>query len=363
MITNLKIENFKAFRSLDLRMCPLTVLTGLNGAGKSTVIQALLLAELARESVTGWVPLNGPFGLALGEAADVLHSDASEPVITLEITGPSGVVKVSLGQPDDDRSVMLSCSCHVPTSAEPGGRIDTYLSAERLGPRDLLEVSAESDARLRVGHQGQFTPHVLARRERSQVREALRHPRTAELGEAITMSGQVRLWVEEILRPVWVHATWLMNTNAAMVRFRDLESKSADWRRPGNDGFGLSYSLPIIVGALTAEQGALFLVENPEAHLHPAGQSAVGRFLGRLAASGVQTVIETHSDHVINGIRLAVARDRTIEPADILVHFFGGGPTETIEMGPTGSLSAWPAGFFDQAEADLIQLSRVRRRD
>src|SRR5262245_33804478 len=46
------------------------------------------------------------------------------------------------------------------------------------------------------------------------------------------------------------------------------------------------------------------MVENPEAHLHPAGQSRLGRFLARVAGSGGQVVVETHSDHVINGIRL-----------------------------------------------------------
>ncbi|MGH3693299.1 MAG: AAA family ATPase [Pseudonocardiaceae bacterium] len=91
----------------------------------------------------------------------------------------------------------------------------------------------------------------------------------------------------------------------------------------GNIGFGFSYALPVIIAGLLAPGGGLLLVENPEAHLHPAGQSRLGRFLARIAGSGVQVVLETHSDHILNGVRLAVADERTINAHDVIVHFFG----------------------------------------
>ena len=87
-------------------------------------------------------------------------------------------------------------------------------------------------------------------------------------------------------------------------------------------GFGLSYSLPVVVAGLVAPQrDALLIVENPEAHLHPAGQSRMGTFLATVAATGVQ-VLETHSDHVLNGIRRAIGEHGVLQPADALVHFF-----------------------------------------
>ena len=60
MIEALRVENFKAFRSAEFDFRPLTVLTGLNSTGKSTVIQALLLTQLAIELNGQRVPLNGP---------------------------------------------------------------------------------------------------------------------------------------------------------------------------------------------------------------------------------------------------------------------------------------------------------------
>ncbi len=76
--------------------------------------------------------------------------------------------------------------------------------------------------------------------------------------------------------------------------------------RPTNVGFGLTHALPVIVACLAAEPGTMLVVENPEAQLHPRGQVSIGRLLALTAASGVQVIIESHSDHVLNGIRLAV---------------------------------------------------------
>ena len=88
-------------------------------------------------------------------------------------------------------------------------------------------------------------------------------------------------------------------------------------------GFGLSYSLPVVVAGLVAPQrDALLIVENPEAHLHPAGQSRMGTFLATVAATGVQVLAEAHSDHVLNGIRRAIGEHGVLQPADALVHFF-----------------------------------------
>jgi predicted ATPase len=131
--------------------------------------------------------------------------------------------------------------------------------------------------------------------------------------------------------------------------------------RPSNVGFGLSYTLPIIVAGLTVEPGSIFMIENPEAHLHPAGQSRIGHFLTLVASTGVQTIIETHSEHVVNGIRLAIAKYGEMDSKSAIFHFFGDTDVSTMSVSPTGAMSDWPPGFFDQAEEDLAELSRIRR--
>lgn len=83
-------------------------------------------------------------------------------------------------------------------------------------------------------------------------------------------------------------------------------SEDTDFHRPMNVGFGLTQILPIIISCLTAQQGIFLIIENPEVHLHPKGQAMMGEFLAEVANNGVQIIIESHSDHVLNGIRRAV---------------------------------------------------------
>ncbi|CAM5599279.1 hypothetical protein STENM223S_11636 [Streptomyces tendae] len=75
-------------------------------------------------------------------------------------------------------------------------------------------------------------------------------------------------------------------------------------------------------------------------------------------------IVETHSDHVLNGIRLAVAEDRTVAPEATLIDYFGAREAGAVplELTATGELTDWPEGFFDQIERDLGRLARARRR-
>jgi predicted ATPase len=341
MIKRLGIHHFKAFRSLDLELRTLTVLTGPNSTGKSTVIQALLLCELASATASDFVPLNGPYGLALGEALDVLHSAADTQVIELSLESDAGIRSITLDVPDE-RATSLRVSRGPSSAASQGeseGRIGTYLGAERLGPRDLLEVPSPIDG-LGVGHQGQFTAHLLAQAKAAPVREALRHPTTESESIGVSLIAQAQAWLSSIVRPTLLEANWLVGTSAATLRFRNPELMS-EWSRPANVGFGLSYVLPVIVGALSAKPGSVFVVENPEAHLHPAGQSAVGRFLALTAASGVQVVVETHSDHILNGIRLFAGENKNGFNERSIIHYFGlYQERHSIDIGPTGALSS-----------------------
>ncbi|TCO65100.1 AAA family ATPase [Actinocrispum wychmicini] len=367
MIHSLKIANFKCFTEISLAMRPLTILAGVNGGGKSTLLQSLLLARLASTSGQA-VRLNGPYELALGTAADVLSRSARESEITISLGGATAEDwwDYRLSAPTDEEALYLDI-VGVPDRPAPGiGNAPggfTYLAAERLGPRDVLSVSAEEPDDIGVGVHGEFTAQVLALREtrsvsaRGTVREVLRHPQTA--------SPQLRLqaeaWASDIIRPVRITAQLSSGVLASTIRFQETD-RFADVIRPVNTGFGVSYTLPIIVAGLLAREGDILLIENPEAHLHPGGQSRLGRFLSKVAGSGAQVIVETHSDHVLNGARLAVAQDNALDPSAMIVHYFDHEGTTSIHVNQRGELDAWPAGFFDQIESDLGVLARARRR-
>ena len=70
-------------------------------------------------------------------------------------------------------------------------------------------------------------------------------------------------------------------------------------------GFGFTYCLPVIVALLRAKADDLLVFENPEAHLHPAAQVELGKLMALAAGKGVQIIIETHRDNIMNSIRLA----------------------------------------------------------
>ena len=138
-------------------------------------------------------------------------------------------------------------------------------------------------------------------------------------------------------------------------------STATDFHRPIHTGFGLTQVLPIVVAALSANRDDLLLIENPEVHLHPAGQAAMGEFLAKVVSVGVQVLIETHSDHVLNGIRRAV-KNHTLPCEDVVLHFFrprpgdqadGGPQVESPSLDADGNIDTWPEGFFDQFDKDM----------
>ena len=363
MIRSFSVRNFKAFQELTIQLNQLVLLSGVNSSGKSSVLQALRLAELAAGGGST-VQLNDLMGLELGEATDVLNRQAVEPHIEFVVQTDKGTDRFRLAAPgDQDRSVVLEILEQGAAKESRDWRIDTYLSAERVGPRDLLEVAPSERGRVDVGVRGEFTAHMLARFERRAVAAALLHPSTADSRLLPTLKAQSEAWLSSIVRPTRIQSTWIEQASAAALQFRDLDLM-AEWARPANVGFGLTYSLPIIVAALGSTPGSVFIVENPEAHLHPRAQSEVGKFLVRLAASGVQTIIETHSDHVLNGVRVAVAGEQLLGTDEVAIHFFGAAGAEVTEitLDGNGGLSAWPPGFFDQAVEDLATVSRIRRR-
>jgi predicted ATPase len=144
---------------------------------------------------------------------------------------------------------------------------------------------------------------------------------------------------------------------------REIRRELSNPYRATNVGFGISYTLPVVVAVLAARPGDLILLEAPEAHLHPRGQSRLGQLLARAASGGVQVIAETHSDHVINGVRVAV-HDGLIPPEMAGFLYFHWDPNaeegtpvvRRVLVDSDGRLEDWPEGFFDQIENDLSNL-------
>ncbi|MDR7006646.1 DUF3696 domain-containing protein [Paraburkholderia strydomiana] len=360
MIEQLQISGFKRFAQQPFKFAPLTVLAGMNGTGKTSVIHALVLLHLASSRSDGVVPLNGPYGLDLGIYEDIQNWDASDEMF-FEMTETGEVLSRWKFQGSQTAlfAELIEAPQTIPAGFRAGGRMFQYLSAERFGPRSVLGASALPAKLLEVGSHGEYCAQVLQVLGNEIVSEERLCPGAPE-DAAPLLKFEVERWLSRIARPVQIDVESLPIGTVSALRFR---VPGSEWVRPPNMGFGVTYALPVIVAALTAGLGGMVVVENPEAHLHPMGQSQMGHFLATMAAAGVQVVVETHSDHLINGIRRAIGEHRILAAPDAVVHFFDAAdtPPRLLSFTETGGMDAWPRGFFDQYQIDVAALTRVRR--
>lgn len=365
MISNLTLKNFKCFREQSFPLKPLTVLSGTNGAGKSSVIQSLLLLRaLKYERRSTYLPLNGIFGLELGTVGDILCQTPQKGGIEIVAEHQGGIKSRILASAEqsklDDRFFSLSQYFLESTSALNADRTFrfAYLAADRLGPRDNYSTQSAPKAFGSIDSRGEFTAQILAENEREPIGGALVH-QAHDKNSIALLRQQIELWMGEWIPGIQIRVETFPGTNIAILRFQRGRMRS-EWMRPTNMGFGISHSLPILVAGMLANKGGLFIVDSPESHLHPAGQSAIGKFLATVASTGVQVVVETHSDHVMNGIRLTVKRG-VLKHSDVSILYFSDNcdalhKVDNPQIDEHGRIPEWPNGFFDQAEKDLIEL-------
>ncbi|ADL55557.1 DUF3696 domain-containing protein [Gallionella capsiferriformans] len=374
MLREIHLSSFKCFDTLNLRLGPLTLLTGVNGGGKSSVMQALvLLSQTFRQQEWGRsLLLEGP-ELALGNAADVLNQDSARRDLALGVTTDEQKVKWSF-RAEDRRALSIELE-HVeldgipvplgvstrwlmpPACAETSQAVTalrnlSWITAERTGPRELLPLRV-ADGHARVGHHGEMAAGLLYWRGEDEVNPALCLPDTPP-----TLFHQVRGYMQRFFPGCDLRVSPIEGVSAISLRLRS-DSRS-DFQRPQNVGFGLTQLFPIIVSLLAARVGDVLLIENPEVHLHPRAQQNIGILLAETAATGIQVVLETHSDHVLNGVRLAV-KQKKLPASDALIHFFAHRPgqaavPESPTMDDDGRLNSWPEGFFDQLDFALAEL-------
>ncbi|RED02036.1 DUF3696 domain-containing protein [Ectopseudomonas oleovorans] len=361
MITKIEIAGFKRFKSQTFELKPLTILAGLNGSGKSSLIHSILLAEeAARSSAQGIIQLNGPFGLELGTVGDILNWEAGDQ-IKFDIHEDNGIRRVYLDCPSEECMYVmpdLETVRHQESGNTQKGKF-TYLSAERYGPK-LSHTSCSLPADMvEVGTKGENCAQLLEALGNKPLDEHLLHPLSTTPS---FLKYEVERWLAEIARPVEIEAERFSDSNVYGLKFR---TPGGSWVKSTNMGFGVSYSLPIILAALTAAEGGIIIVENPEAHLHPLGQSRMGNFLTWIASKGIQVIIETHSDHIINGVRRAIGESEILQPEDGVIHFFDDETfpaVQQLNFMKNGSVSNWPNGFFDQYQIDTAALGRLRRK-
>jgi hypothetical protein len=127
-------------------------------------------------------------------------------------------------------------------------------------------------------------------------------------------------------------------------------------------GYGVSQALPVIVQGALRLQNSLLLIQQPEVHLHPRAQAALGTFFGELVALGQDTLlVETHSDFLVDRVRQEVAKG-TLKPGQVQILFFDRPRMETtvypIELDEYGNVENAPEcyrAFFLEEQFRLLR--------
>lgn len=358
MTNKLIIHNFKCFKHAEFILPNLTVLVGANGMGKSTVIQSLLLMRSAFEDHCDLVRLNGPYGLFLGTNTSVLNQEADSDEISLTMTDDNNklLLQVEFVSNSQEEILGLERKRLLSDTLEGLRSVEFYfLAAERTGPRVAQKIVPLEF--LNTGIYGEHAGQILADRY-LKIDESRQHASVP----SPYLLPHVNAWLNEIVPGAEVIAEQSMSMQTCQIRSRN--RKSMDFVESTNIGFGISYALPIIIQGLIASKGSFFIVENPEAHLHPAAQTAMGKFLAMISNCGVRVIIETHSDHLLDGIQL-YSSNYTEMHKDIVIYYFGLNEEQqheirAIRYDEDFDYTEWPKGFMDQTNINYKEFIENR---
>jgi len=363
MITNIELKNFKCYSIQNFALSNLTVFCGNNSVGKSTAIQALAIPF--QSSFASEVLINGKL-IDLGQTDDIFSRYAVDDdiYISLKFNNSTehkwGINNFS----EKDSSNHLK---YLTTENETSYLNKYYfkefgfqfLEAERFGPRSFLKNNFDHTIKYWLGSRGEYIFQVLTELdEKAGMRLDQNDKRILDNDKGPSIRRNILTWMSEISPGFQFQSH---SVNSAGISHAQFQAYGSENTSPINMGFGLSYALSIVTALLITRPGGLVVIENPEAHLHPRGQSYLGRLIARAALAGVQVIIETHSDHLLNGIRVVARLDNDYETGKFKVFFVSGGfneetKAEEISIGKKGELSSWPEGFFDQQAYDVKTL-------
>lgn len=370
MVTGIQIVNFKSAREHSFAPKGLNLLTGTNSAGKSTVLQAMLLLRQSYMRIhdSGGLYLGDDKSLVnLGSVQDVFNQNA-EKKECLELTVEAGGNRLRFlsNRWDEIDTSALTLPGRFDLTGEASAiRILNgdfqYLSAERISPGETYPRSDRSTGhasrKMQLGRDGRFTAHYLDVFGNKDVTLDILNPSSSGR-DAYSLNQMVTAWLQEISPNVSLKTQENLGTNRIALSYQyqlatDSGLVPTQDRKPQNVGFGLTQTLPILVAILGSDPGDVVLIENPETHLHPRAQSRLGMLMAMASEAGLQLFVETHSDHILNGIRVA-SHQRKIQADKVAIHYFSQDPrtgnsiVEDLTMTQSGRINHWPDGFFDE---------------
>ena len=361
MIDKIQVHNFKSLKNVDLNTRPLNILSGLNGMGKSSLIQTLLLVKQSgRLYNSGELELNG--GLVnIGKGKDALYQFAEDESIKFSFNFNNTKKAEWAFKYKPDLELLESDSKNDHKVLSELFSSFQYISANRLGPQSLYDASQVSVDKKDFGTKGEYAVHYLqANGRRFKIDDRMKRNGVSDL----SLLSQVNAWLSEISPGVKASIIEVPSAGKMILSYEfELGIGRTASFRPNNVGFGITFALSVLLSLLTADDKSIIIIENPEAHIHPRGQAELGKLMALCASCGAQLFIETHSDHIINGIRVAV-KNSLIDCNKVAIFWFSKTTSDSeqyskiseVHIDKQGELSEYPDNFLDEWSNQLLKL-------
>ncbi len=374
-ITHLTVGGLRSYAPEPQRidLAPLTLVFGPNSAGKSSLLSILpMLAQTAARpdvlTMTGDLVEGGSFRMAVHR-----HDVRAPMTLGFGWISPAGLEReaaISFSWDPARRAAIRSSTRLVdgadsgviagarPWGDQPAVALHRRLTEEFWGALEevyfLGPIRERSANTIRVGLSGDDYVGPAG-----EDMAAIIHSRPELVPEINAWCDRLGLGYHvRMLDPVSEQIVMTAG-EFAVLALEDVRHDPPVLVSPRGVGYGISQLLPIIVQSLLTRTG-LILVEQPEVHLHPRLQSAVGDlFLDTVTSGRAQVIVETHSEHLVLRV-LRRVREGAFDPADLAILYVdldeaGAAFVRRLEVDEYGDLlEGWPGGFFDERLAEVL---------
>ncbi|WP_214879366.1 MULTISPECIES: DUF3696 domain-containing protein [unclassified Exiguobacterium] len=323
MINTLYCKNFKCYLSTEIDFQQFTVISGKNSSGKSTIIQAILLYYASLNS--NKVNLHNIFNLNLvGQKELVCNKQMDEDFFEISINSNAFTYKELVL---NERSVLNNISL-VEKQPDFDDHSIIYLGADRTLSSHQIE-SIHGDGYVPTPTNSFLADYVFIN-DNALKSDTIRN----KISDCLIKLGFVSQSFE-VIKGGRNYQLKIDNTDIEHV------------------GVGIKYTIPILLSVIS-NQNSVIIIENPEIHIHPSAQVTLMLLLLQISKeNNNQLIIETHSDHILNALRVGI-KSELVEYQNSQILFVNeDSEVNSIDIDSKGRLGERHDGFFDEIEKQL----------
>lgn len=356
MLKEIFVDGYKSIDQESVELKPFTLFSGINSAGKSSMIQAInyVLDLQSKQS-----DLQDDRGDAeIGRFVDVRNNIKGNREIVFkmqeeDLSGEKYDLEVIFSGSETSDVTKVTAPVIERYKKYVNEFKKIYLSVERIGVQNTYELNVHNP--LAMGNRGKYAFSYLAYFGQEALKESDFLYNPEEVG--MSLNNQVNYWMDYLLG-FQIRVKSIPEVDQVIATYAN--SKSNRYYRAANVGTGVTYIAMLVIAALSCKKGDTLIIENPEIHLHPRAQSRLMEFAAFLCENGLQIIMETHSDHIYNGMRKCIKR-KALGREQIAAYYFELDETMQtkichISFNDQGAEENHPYGMFDQFDDDLDEL-------